>query len=199
MFISIEGIDGAGKTSVAKKLVETLGYCYSSQKELSKYMEIDNALYLKYCHNYRKNVKSNRESIFLLYSLSCYLSSTNDNVVCDRHLPTVYFWYGNDNSFLISELIYSICKKPDITFILDVDIETAINNINKKRIKNEITEKEFLRDIEKAKNAATFVPFVKTFLAHFKLNYFVIDAKNKTIGQIHDEIISIINCKHCVT
>lgn len=199
MFISIEGIDGAGKTSVAKKLAETLNYCYSSQKELSKYMEIDNELYLQYCHNYRKNVKSNKESMFLLYSLSCYLSSSTDNVVCDRHLPTVYFWYGNDNSFLISELIYSICKKPDITFILDVDINTAISNINKKRIKNEITEKEFLRDIKKAKNATSFVSDVKTFLEHFKLNYFVIDAKNKTIDQIHDEIISIVNCKLCAT
>lgn len=38
---------------------------------------------------------SNLDSMLMLYYLSCYLSGCGEKVICDRHLPTVYFWYDN--------------------------------------------------------------------------------------------------------
>lgn len=193
MFIAIEGIDGAGKTSVAKKIAVNLGYSYKSQKALSTYMEIENDLYLNYCDNFRKNVNYDVNSMLMLYSLSCYLAGSQDNVVCDRHLLTVYFWYGNEENFYMADAIYKMSRKPDITIVLNVSADTAIERIRNKRIKKEISESVYLRDLEKAKRAGEFVQRVESFLSYFNLNYYVVDGNKKTVQEIVDEIMLLIN------
>ncbi len=192
VFITIEGIDGSGKTSVSKIIASQLGLQYRSQKSLSTYMEIENDLYLNYCNNFRKNTNSDSDSMLMLYSLSCYLSGCGENVICDRHLPTVYFWYGNDKNICIADMIYKMTKKPDITIILNVSIGTAIERIKQKRLKNEISDYVYQRDLEKAKKAEDFVPKTRSFLHYFNLKYFIIDADKKSIPEIVTEIISLI-------
>lgn len=193
MFITIEGIDGSGKTSVSKIIASQLGFEYRSQKSLSTYMEIENDLYLKYCNNYRKNTNCDLDSMFMLYSLSCYLSGCGENVICDRHLPTVYFWYGNDNNICIADLIYKMTKKPDITIILNVSVDTAMERIKQKRLKNEISDYIYQRDLEKAKRAGDFVSKTRMFLHYFDLKYFIIDADKKSLSEIVDEITYLMN------
>jgi len=192
MFIAIEGIDGAGKTSVSKMIANNLGYEYSSQKALSSYMSIEENVYLEYCHNYREQVCSDHTSMFMLYSLSCFLSGRKPNVVCDRHLPTVYFWYGNETSLIVAETIYRISKKPDITFLLNVGVDTATERIRKKWLNGEITEHEYSRDLIKAKSASNFVQEVIPFLYHFNLKYVIIDANEKSLADVVSEIMLMI-------
>ncbi len=109
VFITIEGIDGSGKTSVSKIIASQLG-------------------------------------------LSCYLSGCGENVICDRHLPTVYFWYGNDKNICIADMIYKMTKKPDITIILNVSAGTVIERIKQKRSKNEISDYVYQRLSESKKS-----------------------------------------------
>lgn len=193
MFISIEGIDGAGKTSVAKELAHKLGFEYSGQKALSTHMCIDDNLYLGYCHTYRNAVRGDPTSMFMLYGLSCFLSGQKADVVCDRHLPTVYFWYGNDNSLLIADVIYKISSKPDITIVLDVNVETATQRIQEKLDSKKISEVQAKRDFEKAINAEMFISKIEPFLNKFELSYTIIDANTKSIAEIVNEILELID------
>lgn len=193
MFIAIEGIDGAGKTSISKLLSSKLNYEYSSQKELSIHMCIPDDQYLTYCHNYRNIVNLDADSMLMLYSLSCFLSGRKENVVCDRHLATVFFWYGNKTTLFVAETIYRLTKKPDITIILDVTVDTALTRIKKKLENNTINKFEAQRDFKKAKEANKFVQNVIPFLQHFNLPYAIIDANDKSVEEILDEVLLLLN------
>lgn len=192
MFIAIEGIDGAGKTSAAKIIAERLNYLYSGQKALSCFMEIEETQYLEYCTKFRNNVCGNNDKMYWLYALSCLLVADMDNVICDRHLPTVHFWYGNEANTCIAETIYSLTKKPDITFLLDVSLDTAIERVNKKFNFCDINSEKYIREIEKAKKAPQFKAKVEAFFKQFSLNYIVIQTDDLTIQQVADKIITFI-------
>ena len=193
MFIAIEGIDGSGKTTIAKALTEKLGAEYSSQKALSTHMGIEDQCYLEYCNAYRKNVNGDPKSMFMLYGLSCYLSGCKTNVVCDRHLPTVHFWYGTEETFQIAEMIYAVSARPDMTFVLSVDRKRAKQRIKKKIDENVISPQTALRDFEKAELADTFVDKVVPFLKHFSLPYEIIDTNEKSADIVICEIMEKIN------
>ena len=193
MFIAIEGIDGAGKTSLSKMLANKLNYEYSSQKALSIHMNIPDDQYLTYCHNYRDTVNADADSMLMLYSLSCFLSGRKENVVCDRHLATVFFWYGNKTTLFIAETIYKLTKKPDITIILNVTGDTALTRIKKKLANNTINKFEAQRDFKKAREADKFVQNVIPFLQHFNLPYAIIDADDKSVDEILDEVLLLLN------
>jgi len=192
MFIAIEGIDGAGKTSVAKIVAKQLQYEYSGQKALSNFMEIDEPQYLAYCTNFRNNVVCDHNKMYWLYALSCLLVADINNVVCDRHLATVHFWYGNESNLCIAESIYLLSKKPDITFVLDVSLEKAIERVNKKFAHLNMETEEYRREIEKAKHAPQFKKKAELFLQQFDLSYKVIDTDNLSIAQVADTIIGNI-------
>ena len=83
MFIAVEGIDGAGKTSLSKILANKLNCEYSSQKELSTYMCIPDNQYLNYCHNYRETVSGDGKSMLMLYSLSCCKFRQSSHICTD--------------------------------------------------------------------------------------------------------------------
>jgi len=192
MFLAIEGIDGAGKTSVSKILADKLNYEYSNQKALSAHMGIPNSAYLDYCHTYRKSVNADSDSMFMLYSLSCFLSGRKINVVCDRHLPTVYFWYGNKDNLFIADAIYKLTSKPDITIVLEVSVDTAIERVQKKLKNKLITELDAQREFEKAQRANEFILRVIPFLEHFELPYVIIDANDNPIDTICESIMNIV-------
>lgn len=193
MFIAVEGIDGAGKTSLSKMLANKLNCEYSSQKELSTYMCIPDNQYLNYCHNYRETVSEDGKSMLMLYSLSCFLAGRKQNVVCDRHLPTVFFWYGDVNTLFVAETIYKLTRKPDLTIILEVTSHTAIDRIKKKLENNLINNYEAERDLRKAEKANDFVPNMLYFLKYFNLPYVIIDANNRSMDKILSEALSAIN------
>lgn len=193
MFIAVEGIDGAGKTTLSKMLARELDLKYTSQKALSTYMCIPNDQYLSYCHNYRTAVNADADSMLMLYSLSCFLSGREENIVCDRHLATVYFWYGNQTTLFVPETIYKLTKKPDITIVLNVSIDTAIERTKKKLKDNIIDKFEADRDFKKAKEANKFVQNIIPFLQHFNLPYIIIDADEKSADEILHEVLLHIN------
>lgn len=189
MFIAIEGIDGAGKTTISKMLAQKLNYEYTSQKSLSTFMCIPDDQYLDYCRNYRDAVNADANSMLMLYSLSCFLSGRKQNVICDRHLVTVNFWYGNKATLFVAETIYKLTQKPDITIILNVTVDTALKRIKKKFKNNAIKNFEAKRDLEKAMKADIFVQSVIPFLQHFNLRYVIIDTDEKSVDEILEEVL----------
>jgi len=199
MFIAIEGIDGAGKTSVAKIIAKRLNYNYSSQKALSQYMEIDESVYLSYCTNYRNNVDSDKNKMFWLYATSCLLAADISNVVCDRHLGTVYFWYGCDDNEIISHAVYSLSKKPDITFLLNVSVQKALERVRSKFNDEDIETAMYKREIEKANMADKFSLKVEEYFQKFNLPYKILETDNMTIPEVADGILSYVSSMKIAT
>ena len=68
-----------------------------------------------------------------------------------------------------------------------------MERIKQKRLKNEISDYIYQRDLEKAKRAGDFVSKTRMFLHYFDLKYFIIDADKKSLSEIVDEITYLMN------
>lgn len=160
LFITFEGIDGCGKTTQIELLKEELekkGYTVLLTREPGakglgeKFREI--------LLNYDGEVSSNCESFLFLADRAQHVDTiikpaiNNGTIVlCDRHTDSTvaYQGYGRE---LDLEQIYQLNKiatngiVPDITFILDIDIETSLQRIGKGRDRMENAGREFFERV----------------------------------------------------
>lgn len=160
LFITFEGIDGCGKTTQIELLKEELekkGYTVLLTREPGakglgeKLREI--------LLNYDGEVSSNCESFLFLADRAQHVDTiikpaiNNGTIVlCDRHTDSTvaYQGYGEE---LDLEQIYQLNKiatngvVPDITFILDIDIETSLQRIGKGRDRMENAGREFFERV----------------------------------------------------
>ena len=160
LFITFEGIDGCGKTTQIELLKEELekkGYTVLLTREPGakglgeKFREI--------LLNYDGEVSSNCESFLFLADRAQHIDTiikpaiNNGTIVlCDRHTDSTvaYQGYGRE---LDLEQIYQLNKiatngiVPDITFILDIDIETSLQRIGKERDRMENAGSEFFERV----------------------------------------------------
>ena len=160
LFITFEGIDGCGKTTKIELLKEELekkGYTVLLTREPGakglgeKFREI--------LLNYDGEVSSNCESFLFLADRAQHIDTiikpaiNNGTIVlCDRHTDSTvaYQGYGRE---LDLEQIYQLNKiatngiVPDITFILDIDIETSLQRIGKGRDRMENAGSEFFERV----------------------------------------------------
>ena len=160
LFITFEGIDGCGKTTQIELLKEELekkGYTVLLTREPGakglgeKFREI--------LLNYDGEVSSNCESFLFLADRAQHIDTiikpaiNNGTIVlCDRHTDSTveYQGYGRE---LDLEQIYQLNKiatngiVPDITFILDIDIETSLQRIGKGRDRMENAGSEFFERV----------------------------------------------------
>ena len=110
LFITLEGIDGTGKSSAAKMLAEELGFTFTSTPS---------AVYLPI----RSAATSNSYSAYHYYMSSCYYISDlagRTDIVCDRyiHSTLAYNWpYLREIPKNLSEY-YEGLKMPDVSFLL---------------------------------------------------------------------------------
>lgn len=110
MLITLEGVDGTGKSSAAKMLADSLGFMFTSTPG-SEYMTA------------RKAATGDKYSAYYYYVSSCYHVSDmagKMNIVCDRyiHSTAAYNWPFDreipDDLFGYFEGL----RKPDKSFLL---------------------------------------------------------------------------------
>ena len=118
--ISIEGMDGVGKSTLCKKLADKLGYkfvekplhyLYSNEDDISMYQEM------------AKKVNANPDRIFTswyyaLNNIYLYTLFKDQNIVTDRHIVSNYCWSGTDDNMDVYDLLLSKIGKPTLTVIL---------------------------------------------------------------------------------
>jgi dTMP kinase len=143
--IAIEGIDGAGKSTIIKKLVELLnshGYKAICHQEPGT---TDMGLAL------RKLIKSDipRSKLTEILMFEAGRADTSelvlsheleqyDYVIMDRYIDSTvaYQGYGNQNPIEIISTLNDIAigeNKPDMRILIDVDMETAYKRRNKRK------------------------------------------------------------------
>lgn len=183
--ISIEGMDGVGKSTTCKLLAEKLGYIFvekplhylldDSEEEIKQYQKVAK----------RVNSNPNRDFTAWYYGLNniyLYEKFKDQNIVTDRHIVSNYCWSGTDYNDDIYDLIIKKIGKPNITVILYANPDVIM-----KRLKNRDTNDSDIYKVSKSEKAYERMIY---FCEYKNLKYIVVDTSYKNPEDIVNEIIN---------
>ncbi len=184
MHISIEGMDGSGKTSTAKRVAEILGYKFI-EKPLHLITDKDNKFdtYMDVVSRVNQMDPSFKARFYGLGNYLVSRSSKTEDIVTDRHLASNYYWNGIEDDEYFDYLVNE-CGNPDITIILYVSAAERKRRIAIRSPNDPDLERNVFDD--------SCYERMYRFMKHNKMNYFIIDANNKGFKQVTDEVMSII-------
>ncbi len=206
LFVVFEGIEGSGKSYLSKKL-----YSYLKKKKNSVVLtrepggtkraeKIRDIILSDYF------IKKNKEKFHKYTDTLLYLAARNEHienkikpalkakkiVICDRFIDSTFAYqvYGKG---VKKEFIENIHKeilgrtKPDLTFLLKVNVNKALSRLRKRKIKNRYDKfsKSFYNNAQKA--------FIKIAKKN-KKKYFILDNSNND-RKIEKIIFSIVENK----
>lgn len=195
LFITFEGPDGCGKTTQMKLLAE---YLEKKGEEVvltrepggkglgEKVREI--------LLNYDGEVSDRCESFLFLADRAQNIDiivnpavKAGKIVLCDRHIDSTVAYQGYGRGLDIERInmlnnLATNGKKPDLTFVFDVDVETSMKRVGKEKDRMESAGVEFHNRVRQG-----YLELAKQEPQRIK----VIDA-TKSIEEIHDEVINIL-------
>ncbi len=189
--ISIEGMDGVGKSTVCALLAEKLGYRFvekalhylldDSENDVSQYQKV------------AKRVNSNPDRNFTawyygLNNIYTYTQFQGENIVTDRHIVSNYCWSGTEDNSDIYDLILKKIGKPTLTVILYAKPDAIL-----KRLRSRNPEDPDIAKVEKSEKA--YEKMIR-FCKEREFNYIVVDSSEKTPDEIVDEILKKGDLNH---
>ena len=195
LFLTFEGGDGCGKTTQIKLLDEHLrnkGYKTLITREPgSKGLGVKLREILL---NYDGEVSPTAESFLFLADraqhVDCIIKPALEKgiiVLCDRHTDSTVAYQGYGRG-LDLEQIYKLNEiatnglKPDLTIVLDVDVETSQKRVGAEKDRMESAGIEFFERVRKG-----FLEIAKLEPERVK----VVDS-TQTIEEIHKQILELI-------
>lgn len=202
MIITIDGLDGAGKSTLAKKLSEKLGYEYIDKPiyELFNVKGDDNYLYKEIYHIqdliYNKTDSNTLKSYFtglsLLYIKECM---SDKNLIIDRGLLSAYAFNGDTNSKPIFETLINLGVFFDASIIVTVSNEERIKRIKKRNENDPDLELDKIRNLR-------YDSMTQFILEHPELPCYIIKTDNMSQEEVLNEalkyITNLTNCKKLI-
>ena len=195
LFITFEGGDGCGKTTQIKLLDEYLrakGYeTLLTREPGSKGLGIKLREILL---NYDGEVSPTAESFLFLADraqhVDCIIKPALENgviVLCDRHTDSTVAYQGYGRGLDLEQIhnLNSIATnglKPDLTIVLDVDVETSQKRVGAEKDRMESAGIEFFERVRKG-----FLEIAKQEPERVK----VVDS-TQTIEEIHKQILELV-------
>lgn len=160
LFITFEGADGCGKTTQLNKLSEYLtnkGYSVLVTREpgakgLGEQLR-------EILLNYDGVVSDRCESFLFLADRAQHVDTivkpalANGKIVlCDRHTDSTVAYQGYGRGLDISQInmlnnIATSGLKPDLTFVLDVDVKTSMQRVGKEKDRMENAGEDFFNRV----------------------------------------------------
>lgn len=198
LFITFEGTDGCGKTTqieMLKDYFETQGRTVLLTREPgakglgTKLREI--------LLNYDGEVSPVCESFLFLADRAQHVDTIikpavarGEIVLCDRHTDSTvaYQGYGRELDIEQIKMLNNIATsglKPDLTFIFDIDIDTAQKRVGKNKDRMESAGIEFFKRVRNG-----YLEIAKQEPERVK----VLDG-SKSIETIHNELLEILQTK----
>lgn len=189
MVIAIEGMDGCGKTTISKKIVDKLNYIYVD-KPLRFLFSNDNTDGYEELMSLAQKVYDVEDDLIRAWfigmgSIVACRMYENKDIIIDRHLLSNYFWNGSENSEKAFDAIINIIGKPDLTIILYASPEDRY-----KRIYSRDKNDPDLKDPEKFVDGYNKMIY---FAEQKQLNYVILDTTNKSIDEVLNMSLDIIN------
>ena len=146
MIVAIEGMDGVGKTTVAKSVEKDLLFEYVKDP-LKELFEIDNEHLTKISDKIFNSGNDKLISWYLglgdSYALSRY---RNKDIVMDRHILLNYFWNGNKNTEKIFEK--GVSEKENHTGLGLWEVRKIIKKTNNVNLYTTKSDKFFKQQLE---------------------------------------------------
>lgn len=196
LFITFEGADGCGKTTQLNLLKEYLEKKHKNvvstrepgAKGLGEHIR-------KILLNYDGEVSNRCESFLFLadraQNIDVIVNPAIDQgkiVLCDRHTDSTVAYQGYGRGLDIDEInmlnnLATGGKKPDLTFVFDIDVETSMKRVGSEKDRMEKAGIEFHNRVRNG-----YLELAKQEPNRIK----VIDA-TKSIEEIHQDVINIIN------
>lgn len=185
--ISIEGMDGVGKSTTCKILAERLGYEFVEKPLHYLFDDSDNEI--KQYQKIAKRVNSNPNRTFTawyygLNNIYLYEKFKDKNIVTDRHIVSNYCWSGTKDNMDIYDFILKKIGKPKLTIILYATPEAILKRLKHRDINDS--------DINKVNLSEKAYERMIYFCETKKLEYLVIDTSNKTPEETVDLIMKRI-------
>lgn len=182
--ISIEGMDGVGKSTTCNLLAQKLGYKFV-EKPLHYLFDNNEATFDEYIR-IRDQVNANPNRVFTswfygLGSIYMYELFKNENIVTDRHFASNYAWSGSDDNNEVYDLLIQKLGAPKLTVILYSPSEIIVNRL--------ISRNKEDSDIKKAKKSEMIYQRMIEFCKNKNLPYIVIDTSNLTSDEVVDTIL----------
>lgn len=195
-FITFEGIDGCGKTTQINLLSQYLDNIDENNIIVREPGGTDVSEKIREILLDKKNqISCSTETLLFLSSRSQLMNEiisnnikNNQFTICDRYTDSTlaYQGYGRGLDITVLEALNDFATsniKPDITFILDINLSESIKRIGKNRDRMEQSGLDFLSRVQKG-----YYIIVNSDNKRYKL----IDCDDRSIKSINDEIVTII-------
>lgn len=184
MHISIEGLDGVGKSTIASTVANRLDFTYI-ERPLQYLFDDDGTL-----QNYRRitgKVNAIEDGFLRMWFYSfgdIFLNNhlQGKNFITVRYFISTFINNKNEYSDEIIELFIKKFKLPDITFVL-----YANENVRKERM---ISRNPSDPDILTVGETDKMYGEIKRFLNKFGFNYVWIDTSNASIDSVVHTVLS---------
>jgi len=188
LVIAIEGMDGVGKTTIAKMLAEDYSFKYI-EKPLSYIFDTKVLSGNINLREISKNIYNFNDEIlkawfFGLGNLYTILKYEGEDLIIDRHFVSNYFWNGNERSNRVFQVMIDLIGKPDLTVILYASPKTRMKRIYA-RNKNDYD----LTDQEKQVDG---YDKMIAFVNDFQIPYVIVNTENKSMDEVYQEVTNII-------
>ncbi len=184
MHISIEGMDGVGKSTLALLLSKEIGFeVVEKPLHLLFDKEGETLTYEKY-RDYINNQTENHGLRALFYGLgNAVLQHTyaSRNVISVRHLASNYYWCGNETTECLFDYLVKHIGKPELTIVLFA----SRDEIEKRIIKRSSTDP----DLEKLKLHQRVKEKMVSFLIRYEMKHIVIDTTSLGTEQLLSLVI----------
>ena len=185
--ISIEGMDGVGKSTTCELLAKRLGYKFV-EKPLHYLFDKNSDSFEEYIR-IRNQVNTNSNRIFTswfygLGSIYMYELFKDSNIVTDRHLASNYAWSGTKDNKEVYELLVKKLGVPKLTVILYAPSDVIVERL-KGRNKQD-------SDIAKAKNSEVIYSRMIEFCNDYKFPFIIIDSSKLSPIEVVDKICEAI-------
>ncbi len=183
MHIAIEGMDGVGKTTTAKKLAEKINfifvekplhYLFDKKGELENYIKIRDYINQQDENHYLRTWFYSFGNVYLKHKFE------NKNIITDRHLLSNYFWNGYKETDNLFKVLIENIGKPDLTVLLHISEKEGIKRITG-RDENDT-------DINKVSLYSKAHKKMKLFVEKYDMNFIEINSTKLSA----DEVVNII-------
>ena len=185
--ISIEGMDGVGKTTTCRLLAEKLGYKFiekplhylfdDSENDITRYQRIARDV----------NANPNRDFTSMFYGLGSiymYGEFKDENIVTDRHLASNYAWSGTEGNKDVYDLLVKKLGAPKLTVILYSPSKVIVERLRARNKED--------KDIERVKHSENIYKRMIEFCKNYKFPYVLIDTSKLTAEEVVKQILELV-------
>ena len=172
--IAIEGLDGSGKSSIAKYISKIYNFEYKNNY-LENMLNFDDSDFYRMKNKLDDNNNIARTMIFMS-SLIYSFKNCNSNTVFDRYILSEYYYDGSKETDSLFDYFMSFNLIPDLTILLYASDDVRFKRI----IKRDSNDP----DLNKINNGNMLYKKMFNFIKKYNINSLIIDTDNLSIEQI---------------